>query len=273
MKALLQYAVMVVLLSGCFLASRADDASRSFNASFDYTYTGIHINDMPLAIRNVPVHPDDSWASGRQGPIEQKDYNSNHRVDLSLMWAKEFALDEKSLPWINIAVGMDWIIFPWVNAQKAERNYMNDPGSGTRGTGAALTYVGVRQVGVIPSFGNAFTDAILNWTPTAKIEICPFNQSLKNFWVGASVSYYTVNAQTGWDRDNGLDPQKDYVLMKVIPIRIYGTVFLDDDTKGTSRSGFTFGVQLQPGSKTDLGRQADMSVANPALFAGYSFRM
>jgi len=266
----------VWMMLGCLLLALrcgAADAERNFNAGFDYTYTGIHVNNMPLAIRDVPVHPDDSWASGGQGPIDQKDYNSNHRVDLSLMWAKEFALDEKSPPCFNVAVGMDWIIFPFVAAQKAERNYMNDPGSGNRGEGAALTYVGLRQVGVIPSLGNPFTDVFLNWTPTAKLEFCPFNQSLKNFWLGVSVSYYTVNAQTGWDRNDGLDPSKDYVLMKLIPIRIYGTIFLEDDTKGTARGGFTFGIQLQPGSKTDLGQQADMSVAQPALFAGYSFRM
>jgi hypothetical protein len=265
----------VLVLFGFFLFSLGCKAadSGSFDVGFDYTYVGVHVNNMPLAIRDVPVHPSDVWASGGQGPVEQTDYNSNHRVDLALMWAKEFGLDDKSPPCFNIGLGMDWIIFPWVNAQKAERNYMNDPGSGTRGEGSALTYVGLRQAGVIPSFGNTLTDVLLNWTPTAKFEVCPFNQSLKDLWFGISVSYYTVDAQTGWDRNDSLDPRKDYVLMKVIPIRIYSTYFFDEDVKGGTRSGFTFGIQLQPGAKTDLGQQADMSVAQPALFAGYSLRM
>jgi hypothetical protein len=65
--------------------------------------------------------------------------------------------------------------------------------------------------------------------------------------------------------------------MHEFPIRVYATLLFKDhfmasytsDVKG----GITVGLQLQPGFKTSLGRQADISADPVTFFVGYLIRM
>jgi hypothetical protein len=247
-----------------------DDKARDFNFDFYYTYLGCTVNNMPLEIRDVPVHSDDSWSDAGQGPIDQLKYNCNHSVVFSFMYANEFGAIGGKQDRFNFGIGLDWMAFPWlgVGADKAERNYMGNPGSTYRGYGTALTYVGLTQDGIIPQSSSPFLNIFLNWTPRVKLEVAPFSGSLENLWLGTSVSYYTFDAQTGWDRYDTLEERKSYTLAYEFPIRVYATLFSDNKRDG----GFTIGAQFQQGSKTSLGRQADMSIAPVAFFVGFSSR-
>ena len=211
---------------------------------------------MADSILRVPRNGDDS--PGDINPVTQKDYNMNHSVSLSFMYAWES-------PNFNVGAGLEWMIFPWVNLTKAEQNYYGPPGSEDRGTGQALTYVGVRQAGIVPVTGEPFFDAILNWTPKAKMELAPFGGSLKDVWLGVSVSYYAVSAQTGWDRYDKLESDKEYALMHVVPIRVYLAPFFDEKKDG----GFMFGLQFQPGSETKLGKESEVTVKPVTGFVGF----
>jgi hypothetical protein len=163
------------------------------------------------------------------------------------------------------------MIFPWGIAD-AERNYRNAPGTDKRGYGAALTYIGLKRSGVIPSTTINFLDVFLNWTPIMKAEVAPFDGKLSDVWFGVSASYYAFDAQTGWDRYDSLEVRKNYTLMHVFPVRIYMSI-INREGNGTGGSGLTFGVQLNPGSKTSWGEQVDISMPSLMPFVGYSARM
>jgi hypothetical protein len=223
------------------------------------TYLGFHVNNMPLEIRNIPNHRDDTGYERNQGPIEQKEYDINYKIDLSFMCVNEW-------PRVKLNIGADWMILPWIGMNEAERNYMNSPGSDTRGEGAALTYVDLRQVGVIPSTGYPFVDLFLNWTPRVTLEVAPFDGPFDNLWLGVSGSYCAYVAQSGWDRNNDSEVRKNYVLMHTFPVRTYATMMFGEK----KTSALTLGLEFEPGSKTDMGEQADIAFSSPTFFLGYS---
>ena len=266
MKTVTKSVWLMAICSFLFFLSPAEGA----DIDLYYTHLGCRVDKMPLVIRDVPVHHSDSWAKSGQGPVEQLGYDCNPSVTLSSMYTGVSRYDrEKSC--VNFGIGLDWLLAPQVGigGDEAERNYMNAPGTDERGAGAALTYVGVRQAGVIPPLGNIYTDILLNWTPRVKLEVAPLGESLNRFWLGASVSYYTIDAQNGWDRNDSLEAHKEYVLLREFPVRVYATLFFSDELK----SGVTAGVQLQQGSVTGIGKQADTTIDGSAFFLGLSFRL
>jgi hypothetical protein len=213
-------------------------------------------------ILRVPRHGDDR--PGNINPVTQKDYNMNHSVSMSFTFGREYTN-------FNWAIGFEWMIFPWVNLTKAEQNYYGPPGSEERGVGQALTYVGLRQAGVIPTTSEPILDIFLNLTPKAKVEFAPFGGPLKDVWIGASVSYYTISAQTGWDRYDSLESNKDYALAHVFPIRTY--FMIPTEEKDGDLAGFMFGIQFQPGSETGLGRRSEVEWSRVTGFFGFGGRM
>ncbi len=239
-----------------------------WNLDLTYAYLGVHVQNMPVSIRDVPIHPDDlADFEGNGGPILETGYRMNNSVALGVMYAWQYGNDDLRL---NLGFGFDWLALANVGLinSVAERNYSTDVGSFHHDDeDARLTYLGLRQVGVIPTTKNYWADIFLNWTPRAKIEIAPFHGPLEHLWLGASVSYYVVNAQTGWDREDNLQPRREYTFAHVIPVRLYATLFEPSETVG-----ITAGVQLQPTVKTGLGKEADTSVAFATFFLSLSYR-
>jgi hypothetical protein len=247
---------------------------KGIDLSLEYAYLGVTVKDMPYEIRNVPVHPSDSWASYGQGPIERLKYDMDHSFIVSILYAREYGRDKTAPLRFRFGAGFDWLVLPQVGVggSMAERNYMNAVGTSDRGYGAALTYVAMRQGGVVPALNSIYSDIFLNWTPKVKFEVAPFGGHFHDIWLGTSVSYYTVDAQTGWDRNDSLDARNDYVMARVLPVRLYATWMFKSTDGDDLRVGLTGGVQFQPGVKTGIARQAGASIDPMTFFAGVTYR-
>jgi hypothetical protein len=188
------------------------------------------------------------------------------------MYDWQFGRSETSPLRLNLGFGMDWMFLPSMagfGSDMAERNYMNAPGTDTRGYGAALTYVGVRQGGMIPSANSTITDILLNWTPRARFEIAPFGGALHDIWIGSSVSYFTIDAQSGWDRYDSLEVRETQTMLRVIPVRLYGMLLSTDDNM---RVGIMAGVEFHPCITTDFGDKAKAKVAPMSPFVALTWR-
>lgn len=261
---------ITAILQFCFLTIftyAADDVhllSKGYGFDLVYTYLGSTVENMPLEIRDVPVHEDDS---GYEGPINKSEYTLNHSFAISIMYSRVYGTGESDPLRFNWGLGFDWLIGMGDNFE--ERNYMNSPGTDDRGYGAALTYVKVGQGGIVPPLGSIFSDIFLNWSPRVKLEVAPFGGALKNLWFGSSVSYYRIYAQNGWDRYDSLEVRDSYDLAHVIPVRVYAKL-LNMSSDGINQ-GIMAGAQFQPDFLTSVGDKSKLSIDPITFFMGFCF--
>jgi hypothetical protein len=258
---------MFLLLVTSYL-SVAGENPKQKNWGFDYgyTYLGCTVNNMPYEIRKIPIHRDDVAWTKDYSLVEKTEYQMNHAFTIGVLYGREVTFTGHARPSINFSIGLDWMIYPFtaIGGDVSEETYQGEG----REIGSALTYVALRQNGIIPSCGNVFTDIIFNWTPRAKFEFAPLGDICNRLWLGTSISYYSLDAQNGWDRYSTLEPNKEYKLADVIPIRVYGVWFLEDNTD----FGFTAGAQFQQSSTVGLGKKADVEIVSPTYYIGFSGR-
>jgi hypothetical protein len=230
-----------------------------------YVKPAITVKHLPESFRNVPIHPDDHYVPAENaGPVSREEYGLTDGANLSLMYVWDFKQHEH--PRYRLGLGLDWILFPTAGygGTEAERNYTNNVGSDERGYGAALTFVRLREGGVIPSLGDGSFDPFLNITPRIKFEIAPFDD---HFWFGTSISYFAVQAQNGWDRFDSDEVRETKTLAHDFPIRLYAT-WCPEGSKDKGW-GIIGGAQIQSLMfKTDFGRQAGVSVDPVTFFIG-----
>jgi len=260
--------VMVLVFLVGIVAVFGGENVRNLNLEASYTYLGTTVNNMPLEVRDVPPHDDDSWVYSGRGAIERTKYSCNNGLQFALMYAKEFGYGKDNEPNFNFGIGADWLLMPYLFADRQERNYMGNPGSEDRGYGTALTYLELTQMSFVPSTGMEWVDFFSNWAPRAKLEFAPFGGKLSGVWIGTSVGCYRLVARTGWDRYDSLEVDQNYVLAYQFPVRVY-TIFGGDD-RG---SGFTVGAQFQLKSETELGRQSEIDMPPVTIFLGLAGRM
>ncbi|OHA35042.1 MAG: hypothetical protein A2928_04045 [Candidatus Taylorbacteria bacterium RIFCSPLOWO2_01_FULL_45_15b] len=243
---------------------------KGFEVGVGYHQIGARVDNMPFDIRNVPPHPDDGGrGSFGDGPIERLKYDSNHGMNLSILYSREYGQGPDRPFRFNWGAGLEWMINFDTSIQL--RNYRGAIGTEQRGYGTALTYVNIKQGGAIPPVGNNLGEIFLNWTPRLRLEIAPFGGKFRNVWLGTSASYYTIYAQNGWDRYDSLQTKDTFVFTHRFPIRTYMTIMSRDPTFDM-RIGLTAGVQFQPGTITDKGREADFSSKFMVFFAGIVYR-
>ena len=206
--------------------------------SLSYATPDIKIRNMPLEVRNVPIHPDDTYVSQKKaGPIEEKEYSSIGTIMFG--------------PWIKKDIGksraglrLNWIIYPGIEiADKELRNYTNAVGTEHRGHGAALTFVGIEKRGIFFT-KTPVVDVLLNVTPEVFFEVNISNKK-DNLQLGASVSYARLVADTGWDRFNSLETRELFTLAHIIPVSTY-----------IKYNNYEFGVQVPIIFETSLGEKA-----------------
>lgn len=250
-RSLIVVLLLLVAVSGF---SAGDEKSNGNNFDYGYSYLGCTVNNMPYEIRHIRIHEDDIARTSEYSTIDETRYRMDHGFNLGIMLAREITFPWHNRPCINVGVGLDWIIFPLfgIGGGQEENTYQGEG----RDVGSALTYVYIRQNGIIPSLGNAFTDFFFNFTPRVKLEFAPLGDICNQFWLGTSISYYSLNAQNGWDRYSSHEQKKEYKFANVFPIRVYGTWFFDDNTD----FGLTVGVQYQPSSVVGLGKEADVEI-------------
>jgi len=178
-------------------AAMADDESNGLGVRLNIGRIGI--SNMPLSIRNLPNHPDDSAFSA--GPIEKTSYSIpgdlsvNYRV--GTIKAQDSRLD------INLCA----LFYPSFGepVDMAERNYTNNPGSSDRGYGAALTFVGLREQGLVYIFSPE-----LIWTRKLREEER----------LSVSLGFFRIQAVTGWDRYDELQQQSTNTLANCFPLGV-----------------------------------------------------
>jgi len=186
------------------------------HSSFKFIYSGpdIEVKNMPLNVRNVPIHKDDGYAlRSNGGAVQRIHYDTAGTFALGYSWYK----DHKRL---RFNIGVKWIFYPLYCLYDNElRNYTNAPGTEKRGSDAALTFVGIQKRGIIPDIESDYVDPILNFTPEAGVELMLSENG--NSSVGLNLSYFEIQAVNGWDRYNSLEINKTYDLGYYMPVSVY----------------------------------------------------
>jgi len=230
-----------------------------------YAYLNYKVNSMPLAIRNVPQNPHNTQFPSNAGPVSQTVYTDRSQVNLGfdLLWT----IRTNNLIF-KFGPGFDDIIDPTANVggDIAERNYSNDVGSDHHRHGGLLTYVALEQRGIIPAY-DQFTDAALNFTPELRAEVSGRHE-LRHVSLGVSVSYFAMEAQSGWDHRYDYTTHHNYVLSYHVPVRMWVGL------SAANRFYVMLGAQYQaPVSVTALGRQAGIQVPSFTGFAELAIRL
>jgi hypothetical protein len=264
---------ILALASTLIPLTKAVDISPFFEATAGFTYEKAlvdKVGNIPLVVRNVPVHPDDQFAKGGQGPIQQDALEPSNRFELAkAKFGLELEFLEKKLSirtGLSLELQFDTETFSENNARgdMAERDYLGRVGSNQRGTGTALTYnyVGVRYWPNWNSFlrPNVFVEGeykIVRWCSAS---------------IGFKINEQTLFLENGWDRRDELETQDTYKAATYHVLSPYVSIngILDENER-------TF-VRLEGGiqkvfseSRTSLGRQLQIERAGTPLFAGITF--
>jgi hypothetical protein len=222
-------------------------------------FTGLHyeVTKMPLRVRNVPIHPDDS---GSPGPIRQLHYTADLSMNFGVgyFWASE----SKRFHY-EFGGRLNWLFTP--GSSTALRNYTTAPGTSRRGSGAALTVLSLEQRGVIPGFDHA-ADHILNLSPELVFEISPTSERFERFSLGASVSYFRMEAVQGYDRFDAIENRRYFSLSHHIPVGLY----LNYHIKGPAI--FTMGAKFLPSFETSTGKSAGIDAPTVTWFTALGLR-
>lgn len=154
----------------------------SFTAKNPFQFQNI-----PLEIRSVPNHPEDTYApASNAGPIEVS------------------SLNEAKLWWIPIAltpsIGLrmkNWEIEGGIfgslsisKHERMERNYTNAPGSTSRSTGAALTYLKLNDVRWSYGYFGSLRYVVSKDERKGGLSLLLLYKK----------SYQSISILTGWDR-------------------------------------------------------------------------
>jgi len=179
----------------------------------EFKYVGpgsITIRNMPLEVRNVPVYPDDASRPGytHGGPIEGVTNNSYGLI--MFCFGKDYKINNSIF-----SFSINWFA---TIPQERERNYTNNPGSSERGEGAALTYVTFKEFGVFPSTHDEGADDLIALTPEIRYtHIIPLKQPL---FLDGSISYFHLQAHSGWDRFDYKEINHVYDLAYYVPVSL-----------------------------------------------------
>lgn len=245
------FALLTVLSIGSIAAANDDKSWYDFlfedfcksdetwcvGLELDWVGANVRVREMPFQIRNVPIHPDDDYASPEdQGPIDKLDYSMAGTLQVGATGYRRFFNDH-----LRLGASLLWV-FPFTEDDR--RNYTNAVGTDKRGKGAALTYATFRFHGMIPPLENRWADTFLNIMPKVFAEV-PLIRRI-NLALGASASYFSVTAENGWDRYNKLEVHRQKTLGHFIP----ATAYLQF---GPLRAGASYPLKI---SETSLGREA-----------------
>jgi hypothetical protein len=234
----------------------------------DYSVSITHVPDF---IRDVPAHPDDLFKTRPQDitPIDDCSFSLPivGRKNVLEMKAgigiKKGVFDFRFGPKINYGWGNEKSIIK-------ERNYLNHPGTDTRGTGAALTY---DQFKVSRNTG-------LNFGGIAEATLAfDLSRGYEVFFLGPFAEYsFSILPQkfyfeNGWDRYNTLEKKSTYEL---------ASDMLNQSIKlGVKASLGPIALSLYGGvdfldllNQTDLAKESNLLInANQRFFCGVTFGM
>jgi hypothetical protein len=240
----------------------------------EYERNPIKINTVPLIIRDVPKHKDDTYASNKNvAPIE--DFSGNidkvislgdikmelrkriSKKDMIIDFGEEIGKLTRPKSDFKIGLGLEGLLPQGIGK---ERNYTNAPGTNQRGTGAALTFYDIDRRYVFKINGCV--------RPKIFSEMEFMNKKEFSFAFGYEVFPEKIVAINGWDRYNETEVKDRYELSKsyfgkaYISARIYGKRF-------GRQNHLTLGfIHLISYKNTDLGNQAGIKPSKMGFSIG-----
>ena len=246
-------------------------AGGSLGPKFNYYgIGGPAVADVPESIRTVPIHPDDNFVPpGNNGPIPQTDNRTEPVFDLCSLEigvrigpSKERNEGEdqdftQNQGWsLRFGLGADFGT-SGIGAHLNERNYMNAPGTATRGYGAALTYY---DIGATPVW------AQLVITPKVFVEF-----DRKYLLARAQMLTYQSAINTGWDRYDGLERRDSYNLGTTVEGQALAGVRWGADLSQDSHAEFRLygGVAYSKLFRSDLGQTVGVKTSGIAPVAAF----
>jgi len=211
------------------------------------------VQTVPLEIRDVPAHPDDSSLS--IAPIKDSEVTHfPYTLNLEAKVGVGFEGDNFD---IRIGPKAGLVLtgnFSW----PIERNYTNDPGSDTRGTGAALTYYNLQKEGL------AFIPGA-----SARVSI-PLGNQLIGFAEYSVDFLHQLFMENGWDRYDKFEVRKTYKLADLIDHTIKVGINFPMGPEFASGEAY-IGVTIpQIIDKTDLADETKLEVS-PSFLVGLKF--
>lgn len=184
-----------------------------------------NLYDIPLFIRNVPMHPDDHYNPHNMDPIPDSKLSfGNRHATTKLSPGIGFRDD-----CIDMKVSGNFIIKDvakdWADGARKERNYANYPGTETRGYGAALTYYWLRTQP--ERFGYGLTARLSRLIEVNKKEL--YEHGLF-FEYDMDLSKYGIYIENGWDRYDWYQAKDDYKMLDITQQLIRLGYYLDYDS-------------------------------------------
>ena len=190
----------------------------------------VKVKNIPEYIRNVPIHPDDDYAKGNEGPIGDG-ISVWPMVEIPLKAG--VSLETKSGASLDIYGKLSLPLGFIVN--RNERNYTDDVGSDNRGEGAALTYYDA-------AYGPLFIPGIY---ADVYIPFKEFNDKDIGAIVGAGYRKYDLNINTGWDRYDACEHRRQYNVGSIEEKSLYaGVRFIDAQGKRKTFLDIVLGVNF-----------------------------
>lgn len=210
----------------------------SLGAGLDVHSSDYTIREVPLSLRDVPVHPDYLLPipSENIAPIKDKRITFSNLGPSPVVSGRfGVGIDTGRLSFI---VGGEFKRnFLSLESSRVERNYTTFPGTDLRGVGAELTYYRVMLESPELSFGSF-----------AKISYKPFddNKLISLFFDYSLIHGETFYVENGWDRDSSLEVKSKTEFATVLSHTLKFGVNLHTNVAGNSNflTPFEFSIGM-----------------------------
>ncbi len=205
----------------------------------------IGVDNMPLYIRDVPVHKDD--LPGTPGIITKTKYYTPINVSVIYPLGKSYLGD------LTLETRLNWMVIPAARLNfLGEYYYQGSPG---QPVGNAMTFCGLEEHGIIPNIkGVNELNLFLNVTPEIALSYPLGDSDTEGNWqLELTASYFRLQAFNGWDRYECLEYKDIYPMADCVPI-----------TLGVKKNNWSFGIKQVIVFTNDRGKAAGVN-SRPAL--------
>lgn len=232
------------------------------------------VKGIPLEMRDVPKHPDDSYArESNVAPIAKDSAELYGYADIGTRLGGKFSLHEDKLLF-NTGIGIDFSCTPAFSEYNKRkdmevRNYTSNPGSNTRGSGAALTFYRVAPSSVLLNFGGVFL------RPSAFGEIEVNVGKKASLALGYMVFPQNYQIENGWDRWNKLEFREKHTFAKLIMGGPYLSIKIkqeDDSRIGYHYTSVDIGItRILRKHLTEIGENMELDFNDFSFYIGVRF--
>ena len=170
-------------------------------SGFSWGASSLSFSNLPLTIRDVPIHPYDTYASpSNGGPI-----NVSSLDDAKLWWLPNLFI-QGGIQFSQMEIEAGGLLQVKLSSQNpTERNYTNAPGTNYNGIGAALTYI---------KLDNSF-NVIYGLSANVRRKISSLGGKEYLYLSGSFIKDWQNYAiETGWDRYAQLQSKEKYPIGK-----------------------------------------------------------